>query len=88
MPSEIKIDDVKDGFYEEIEYVRVFDKFPKYHMKILLEDLNAKAGRKDIFKATGNYSSREISNDNGVIRVENFDTSSSFTLISTIFPHS
>jgi hypothetical protein len=29
-PTEDKIDDVKDTFYEEIE--RVFDKFPKYRM--------------------------------------------------------
>jgi hypothetical protein len=29
-----KTDDVKDSFYEEVE--RVFDKFPKYHMRILL----------------------------------------------------
>jgi hypothetical protein len=33
-PTEVKTDDVKDGFYEELE--RVFDKFPKYHIKILL----------------------------------------------------
>jgi hypothetical protein len=33
-PTEDKTDDVKDSFYEELE--RVFDKFPKYHMKILL----------------------------------------------------
>jgi hypothetical protein len=41
---------VKDGFYEELE--RIFDKCPKYHMKILLGDLNAKVGREDIFKPT------------------------------------
>jgi hypothetical protein len=41
---------VKDSFYEELE--RVFDKFPKYHMKILLGDFNAKVGKKDIFKPT------------------------------------
>jgi hypothetical protein len=41
---------VKDSFYEELE--RVFDKFPKYRMKILLEDFNAKVGGKDIFKTT------------------------------------
>jgi hypothetical protein len=35
---------VKDSFYEELEHV--FDKFPKYHMKILLGDFNAKVGRK------------------------------------------
>jgi hypothetical protein len=33
-PTEDKIDDVKDGFYEEPE--RVFDRIPRYHMKILL----------------------------------------------------
>jgi exonuclease III len=49
-PTEDKIDDVKDSFYEEFE--RVFDKFPKYHMKILLGDFNAKVGREDIYKLT------------------------------------
>jgi exonuclease III len=49
-PTEDKTDDVKDSFYEELE--RVFDKFPRYHTKILLGDLNAKVGREDIFKPT------------------------------------
>jgi hypothetical protein len=63
--TEDKIDDMKDRFYEELEHV--FDKFPKYHMKILLGDFNSKVGRKDIFKPTiGNESLHEISNDNGV----------------------
>jgi hydroxypyruvate isomerase len=44
-PTEDKTDEVKDSFYEELE--RVFDKFPKYHMKILLENSNAKVGRED-----------------------------------------
>jgi hypothetical protein len=39
-PTEDNTDDVKDSFYEELE--RVFDNFPKYHMKILLGDFNAK----------------------------------------------
>jgi hypothetical protein len=47
-PTEDKADDVTDSFYEELE--RVFDKLPKYHMKILLGDFNAKVGREDIFK--------------------------------------
>jgi hypothetical protein len=71
-PTEDKTDDVKDSFYDELE--RVFDKFPKYHMKILL-DFNAKVGREDIFKLTiGNESLHKISNDNGVTLV-NFATS-------------
>jgi hypothetical protein len=64
-PTEDKTDDVKGSFYEELE--GVFDKFPKYHMKILLGDFSAKVGREDIFKpAIGNESLHEISNDNGV----------------------
>jgi hypothetical protein len=44
----------------------VFDKFPKYHMKMLLGDFNAKVGKVNISKPTvGNESLHEISNDNG-----------------------
>jgi hypothetical protein len=61
-PTEDKIDDMKDRFYEELEHV--FDKFSKYHMKILLGHLNANVGREGIFKPTiGNDSLHEISND-------------------------
>jgi hypothetical protein len=42
-PTEDKDDDIKDSFYEELE--QVFDQFPKYHMKILIGDFNAKGGR-------------------------------------------
>jgi hypothetical protein len=63
---------MKDGFYEELE--RVFNKFPKYHMKILLGYFSAKVGREDIFKPTvGNEGLHDISNNNGV-RVVNFTT--------------
>jgi exonuclease III len=44
---EDKIDDIKNRFYEKLE--QVFGKLPKYHMKILLGDFNAKVGREDIF---------------------------------------
>ena len=56
-PSEEKGDDYKDSFYEELE--QVCDHFPKYHMKILLGNFNAKVGKKNIFKQTfGNQSKR------------------------------
>jgi hypothetical protein len=45
-PCEDKSDDVKDSFYEEL--ARVFDQFPRYDMKILLGDFNAKVGREYI----------------------------------------
>jgi hypothetical protein len=83
--TENKIDDVNDSFYEELE--RVFDEFPKYHMKILLGDFNAKVGREGIFKPTiGNESLHEISNDNG-IRVVSFATSKNIRVKSMMFLH-
>jgi exonuclease III len=46
IPTEDKDYDIKDRFYEELE--QVFDQFPRYHMKILLGDFNAKVVREDI----------------------------------------
>jgi hypothetical protein len=84
-PTEEKGDDSKDSFYEELE--GVFDHSPKYHMKILLGDMNAKMGREHIFKLTiGSESLHQDSNDNGV-RVVNFATSKNLVVKSTTFPH-
>jgi hypothetical protein len=84
-PCEDKSDDVNDSFYEEL--AQVFDQFPRYDMKILLGDFNAKVAREDIFKLTnGNESSHEISNDNGV-RVVNFVTFKNVVVKSTMFSH-
>jgi hypothetical protein len=84
-PTEDKCDDTKDSFHEELE--GVFDQFPKYHMKILSGNFNAKVGREDIFKPTiGNENLHETSNDNGV-SVLNFATSKNVVVKSTMFPH-
>jgi hypothetical protein len=42
--TEDKCDDPEDRFYEELE--QVFDHFPKYHIKILLQDLNVNRGER------------------------------------------
>ena len=84
-PSKEKIDESKVSFYEELE--QVFDNFPKYHMKNLLADFNAKVGRMNIFKPTiGQESLHQDSNDNGV-RLVNFVTSKNLVVMSTMFPH-
>jgi hypothetical protein len=76
--TEDKTDDMKGSFYQELECV--LDKFPKYHMIILLADFNAKVTREDIFNpAIGNENLHETSNDNGV-RVVNFATSKNLTV--------
>jgi len=84
-PGEEKSVDSKGSFYEELE--QVFDHFPKYHMKNLLGDFNAKVARENIFNPTiGNESLRQDSNDNGV-RIVNFATSKSLDVKSIMFPH-
>ena len=45
-------------FYEELE--QVFDHFPKYNMKRLLGDFNAKVGRENIFKTTIRQESKRM----------------------------
>jgi len=84
-PSEEKSDDSKDSFYEELDHV--FYHIPKYHMKILLGDFNAKVDRENVFKLTiGNESRHQDSNDNRV-RIVNFATSKNLVVRSTTFPH-
>jgi hypothetical protein len=84
-PSEDKGDDSKDSFYEELE--QVFHQFPRYHMKILLGDFNAKVGKENIFKLTiGNESLHQDSDDNGV-KIINLATSKNLLVKSTMFPH-
>jgi hypothetical protein len=84
-PTEEKSDNSKDSFYNELEHF--FYHFPKYHMKILLGNFNAKLGREDTFKPTiGKESLQEDSNDNGV-RDVNFVTSKNLVVKSMMFPH-
>jgi hypothetical protein len=83
--TEDKTDYVKDSFYEELECV--FDKFPKYHMKILLCNFNTKVGKEDIFKPTSeNENVHKICNANEV-RLVNFATSKNLTVKTTMSPH-
>ena len=84
-PSEEKSDEAKDSFCEELE--QVFDQFPKYHMKMLLGEFNAKVGRENSFKSKiGQESLHQDSNDNGV-RLVNFATSQNMVVKNTMFPH-
>ena len=80
-PSEGKSDDSKDSFFEELKHV--FYHFPKYHLKILFGDFNARMGRESIFTPTiQNESLHRYSNDNGV-RIVNFATSKMIAVKNT-----
>jgi hypothetical protein len=84
IPRQNKSDGIKDSFYWELG--GVFEEFPGKDMKNLKGDLNAKVGREQIFKpTTGNESSLEISNGNGV-RAASFATSKNLVVNSTTFP--
>jgi len=61
--------------------------FPKYRIKILLGNFNAKLGREDIFKPTvWNISLHQNSNDNDV-RIVKFATTENLVFKRTTFPH-
>jgi exonuclease III len=84
-PSEEKNDDSILSIYKELE--QLFNHLHKYHITLLLGDINAKFGREDIFKPTiGNETIHQDSKDNGV-RIFNFATSKYLAVLSTIFPH-
>jgi hypothetical protein len=42
-PNKDKDNHIKNSFYEELD--QLFNQFPRYHMKTLLGDFNAKVGR-------------------------------------------
>ena len=64
-----------------------FYNFPKYHLKILLGNFNAKVGRENIFNSTkGNESLHQDNSDNGV-RIIHLATSKNVVVKCTIFPH-
>jgi hypothetical protein len=75
-----KTDYVKVSLHEELE--PVFNKFPKYHTKILLGDFNAEVGK----PTTVNKSLHEISNHNGAKAV-NVAISKNLTVKSIVFSH-
>ena len=84
-PSEDKSDDSEYRFCEELG--QVFDHFPRYHMKILLGDFNAKVGRENIFNPTiGNERIHQDRNDNGA-RIVNIGMYKTLFVQSTMFPH-
>jgi hypothetical protein len=84
-PSEKKSDNSKDSYYEEFK--QVFNHFPKYHMKILLGDFNAKLGKEDIVKpTTGNDNPHHDSNDN-CVKIIYFAILKNLVVKSTMFLH-
>lgn len=82
-PTEVKTDDEKDKFYEEME--RVYQKLPKREIKLVIGDANAQVGKELIYRnITGGQSKHNNSNDNGV-RLISFAAQYEMKIMSTYF---
>jgi exonuclease III len=63
-PMEDKSDIEKDVFYDELR--NLYDTCPKYDVKLIIGDLNAKIGKEPIYyPATGKGAHHQESNENG-----------------------
>lgn len=84
-PTEGKDESIKAAFYNKLE--KIIDELPKYDMKIILGDFNAKIGKEKIYQPTiGKHSLHEESNENGKFLIE-LATIHNLKISSTYFPH-
>uniref|UniRef100_W5M2U1 Endonuclease/exonuclease/phosphatase domain-containing protein n=1 Tax=Lepisosteus oculatus TaxID=7918 RepID=W5M2U1_LEPOC len=84
-PTREAEDEEKESFYNDLE--AACDEAPRHDVKIILGDMNAKAGREPVYRLTiGKESLHEETNDNG-FRLIRFAMSKGMTISSTWFPH-
>lgn len=84
-PTEDKDDEAKESFYERLE--EVYDQCPRYDVKIVLGDFNAKVGREGLFgPAVGKFSLHANTSDNGY-RLIDFAVARNMVISSTRFQH-
>lgn len=84
-PTEEKDDATKDCFYELLE--KTYEQCPRYDVKIVLGDFNAKIGKEDIFGRTiGRHSLHDTTSGNG-FRLIDFAAGQNMVVCSTKFPH-
>lgn len=82
-PTNTEEDQIKEYFYEEVS--NVLNLTPRYDIKIVIGDLNAKVGREELFRDyTGGHSKHISSNDNG-LRVIDFAIQNEMKIMSTFF---
>lgn len=82
-PTNEKDEEEKEKFYESLS--EILQEIPRYDIKIVVGDFNAKVGREDIYKqVTGGHSKHKESNDNGIKLIE-FATEVDMKIMSTYF---
>lgn len=68
-PSEDKNIDTKEEYYGRLD--REYDKIPRYDMKIILGDANAKIGREEVYQTViGKFSKHEKTTENGKLLID------------------
>lgn len=84
-PTEDKDLETKNEFYEKVE--EILRGIPRYDIKLVIGDLNAKVGREDDYKnITGGKSLHKVSNQNGMKMIE-FASENQLKICSTAFDH-
>jgi predicted Fe-S protein YdhL (DUF1289 family) len=86
-PTEEKEYEEKEKFYEEIE--KVYNGIPKYDVKMIIGDFNAKIGKEEIYEyksVIGTHSKHDRTNENGKMLIE-FATEKNMRIASTYFHH-
>lgn len=84
-PTEDAEEEEKEQFYEKME--QAYDKLPKYDVKVVLGDYNAKVGKeKENHPVVGYHSKHQESNENGWKLID-FAFSKEMVIKSTCFPH-
>lgn len=84
-PTEDKDEVEKETFYEELE--KNYNKLPRYDMKIIMGDYNAKIGKEEHLKnIAGKYSLHEETNENGEL-LSQLASRNNLIIKSTCFPH-
>lgn len=84
-PTEDKSEEEKEAFYENLE--RNLRKCPRYDVKVIIGDANAKVGQEQIYYPTiGKHSIHSECNDNGR-RLVNFAAGANMIVASTKFQH-
>ncbi|XP_023311516.1 craniofacial development protein 2-like [Anoplophora glabripennis] len=82
---EEKEEEEKEEFYERIE--GVYNKIPRYDVKMVIGDFNAKIGKEEIYKPIiGSHSKHNQSNENGKKLIE-FATEKDLRIVTTFFQH-
>ncbi|XP_023312234.1 craniofacial development protein 2-like [Anoplophora glabripennis] len=84
-PTEEKEEEEKEEFYERIE--GVYNKIPRYDVKMVIGDFHAKIGKEEIYKPIiGSHSKHNQSNENGKKLIE-FATEKDLWIVTTFFQH-